>query len=469
MAEDGIGGIFSAGKPDPDPYSGMNRLITMTNNVTQAQRNQVALESDKLNLAKNQISTMSGFLTDILNDPRAGRESVMKDITQRAAYGVKLGLWTPAQSVEMLKTVPTDAREQYKWLTTHLGSLMGAQEKLDAYIGRKQTEGVGGGSVTSQTPGIPAPPGTPQKPPVPRAMQPYSLPPTQEAVDTAPGPNQGQRGPIGPASLQPPYAPQGGAPAVPGGPPPGGPAAAPAPAPSPHAGGLVGPAASGGGRVVTSMAPGTSEAMVGAVQNFNHAADTAGNYAVRVNPLRQVIPILSKMKNTDTGPIQERINDLKSAAQSLGAGPLLGIDPEKIKDFNELKKYFSQYSVQASAAMGPKTNEGMAAAVTSNPNVKMDRLSALDLSKMALGVERMRQAGVLSFQQLVDAGRMHPNQFNRFMIDWGTKMDPRAFVYDLMTPEQRARVRKLPEAQQRKIHDAMAIADGFGLLGDVQR
>jgi hypothetical protein len=471
MAGDDVSGIFAAGKPDPDPYAPVNRLTTMQNNITQAQTNQVHLEQQKLELAKNQISTMSGFLTDLLNDPKAGRESMMKEITQRAAYGVKQGLWTPAQSVEMLKTVPTDAREQYKWLTTHLGSLMTAEQKLNAYIGSQKTEGVGGGSVTTQTPAIPAAPGTPQKPPQVRAVQPYSLPPTQEGVETAPGPNQGARGPIGPAAIQPPYVPQGGAPAAPVAPSPGARPPAPAPSAGPTAAPPPGPAAPAGpqGRVISAMPPGTSEAMAGSVQNYNHATEAGGNYAYRVNPLRQAIPILEKMKNTDTGPIQERINDLKSAAQSLGAGPLLGIDPEKIKDFNELKKYFSQYSVQASAAMGPKTNEGMAAAVTSNPNVKMDRLSALDLSKVALGVERMRQAGVLAFQELVQKNLAHPNQFNQFMLDWGTRMDPRAFVYDLMTPDQRAKVRKLPEKEQKKIHDAMVIADRFGLLGDIQR
>lgn len=447
MAED-FASVFKT--ENRDPYEPVNRLVNMQNNLTTAQSNQVALEKQKLDLAKQQINTMSGFLSDVLNDPKAGRESVMPQITQRAALGVKMGLWTPAQSVEMLKTVPTDAREQYKWLTTHLGSIMSASEKLDAYIGNLNREGVGGGSVASQTPGLPSAPGAPPKPPVVRSMQPYGLPPTQESVDTRPGPGYGSKGPIGQPGLQAPYVPPGGAPAAP---------AAPA-APG---------APSGSGRVTTALPPGSGEAMVGAVQGYNHAVEAGGNYAVRVNPLRQSIPILERMKTTDTGGITERLNDLRSAAQSLGAGPLLGIDPEKIKDFNELKKYFAQYSVQASAAMGPKTNEGMAAAVTSNPNVKMDRLSALDLSKVALGVERMRQAGILAFQDLVRTGQAHENQFNRFMLDWGTRMDPRAFVYDLMTKEQRAKVRKLPETEQKKIHDAMVIADRYNLLGDVHR
>src|SRR5690606_14223531 len=118
---------------------------------------------------------------------------------------------------------------------------------------------------------------------------------------------------------------------------PAAPAAAPAPAP-----------AAPGGRVTSALPPGSEKALEGSVAAYNQAVENGGNYAVRVNPLRQSIPILEKMKTTDTGPISERINELKSAAQSLGAGPLLGIDPEKIRDFNELKKYFSQYSVQAS-------------------------------------------------------------------------------------------------------------------------
>lgn len=444
MADD-VGGIFAAGKPDPDPYNGVNRLTTMVTGLTNAERAQVSLEQEKLNLAKGQIATMSGFITDILNDPRAGRTDVSKAISDRAAYGVKQGLWTPAQSVEMLKTVPTDPREQYKWLTTHLGSLMSANEKLDAYIGSMHREGVGGGSVTSQTPGLPSAPGTPPKPPVTRAVQPYSLPPTQEGVDTRPGPGYGSKGPIGPAAIQPPYVPQGGA-----------------PAPAPAA-----PAAPE--KVTSSLPPGSGEAMVGSAKAYNEGLERGANYAVRVNPLRQAIPILERMKTTDTGGITERLNDLRNAAQSLGAGPLLGIDPEKIKDFNELKKYFSQYSVQASAAMGPKTNEGMAAAVTSNPNVKMDRLSALDLSKVALGVERMRQAGELAFQDLVRTNQASPQQYNQFMLQWGTRMDPRAFVYDIMTKEQREKIRKLPEKEQQKIIESMSIADRYGLLGDIPR
>jgi hypothetical protein len=219
---------------------------------------------------------------------------------------------------------------------------------------------------------------------------------------------------------------------------------------------------------VTALPPGTQESMQGAAHMYNEATAAAGKYGQRVNPLRQAIPIMEKMKETDMGPVSERWNDLKSAAVNLGAGPLLGIDPEKIKDTNELKKYFNQYSSQAAATLGPKTNDGLATAVTSNPNMKMDKLSATELAKVALGVERMQQAGVLEFNNLVSLGKRQPSDFGKFMVDWGTKQDPRAFVYDLMTKEQQEKLKKgLPKEELDKIRNGMNIADRHGLLGDV--
>jgi hypothetical protein len=112
----------------------------------------------------------------------------------------------------------------------------------------------------------------------------------------------------------------------------------------------------------------------------------------------------------------------------------------------------------------------LAAAVTSNPNIHMDKLSASELSKVAMGVERMRQAGILEFKSKVDRGDADQSQFNNFMVDWGTKQDPRAFVYDLMTPEQQQKLKKnLPPAELKKIRDGMSIADRHGLLGDVHQ
>lgn len=224
------------------------------------------------------------------------------------------------------------------------------------------------------------------------------------------------------------------------------------------------------GATPTGLSPAAAAVNAGSGDAYNKSLETAGTYSNRVNPLRQAIPLLEGMKETDIGPISEKWNDIKSTAVNLGAGPLLGIDPTKIRDVNELKKYFSQYSVQAGAAMGPHTNDGLAAAVTSNPNMHMDKLSATDLSKVAMGVERMRQAGTLEFKSKVERGDADPSQFNSFLADWGTKQDPRAFVYDLMSKEQQEKLKKgLPPSELKKIREGMNIADRHGLLGDVHQ
>jgi hypothetical protein len=227
-------------------------------------------------------------------------------------------------------------------------------------------------------------------------------------------------------------------------------------------------AANYGGAQPTALPPGTPEAMQGSAQAYVDASNAANKYSTRVNPLRQAIPLLEGMKETDIGPTSDKWNDIKSTAITLGAGTLAGIDPQKIANVNELKKYFNQYASQAAATMGPKTNDGLATAVTSNPNIHMDKLSALDLSKVAMGVERMQQAGVLEFNDMVDRGQALPQNFNKFMADWSTKQDPRAFVYDLMTKEQQDKLKKtLPSAELNKIRNGMNLADRHGLLGDV--
>ena len=229
------------------------------------------------------------------------------------------------------------------------------------------------------------------------------------------------------------------------------------------------PANNGQGRV-TALPIGSGSAMEGAAKAYTDAVESAGRYAQRVNPLRQAIPIVENMKETDIGPTSEKWNNLKSSLQSLGAGPLLGIDPAKIANYNELKKYLNQYALQASSVFGPKTNEGLASAVSSNPNMSMDKLSVSQLAKAAFGMERMQQTAVREFQSLVNSGRAAPGDFNKFMLDFSSEHDPRGFVYDLLPgQEQKKMLNGLSETQKERIRDSMRLAKKWNTIGDVQR
>ncbi|MBO4227220.1 hypothetical protein [Bradyrhizobium neotropicale] len=440
-----------------------NRLLQQ-----EEQSREIGLSSARLDLAYKQLQQLRGILTSRLADPDVGKRDLTKSITEDVASAVRMGLMTPEQAAEGLRGVPNDPRDQFKWLTQHAAKAVDHIQQLDRFLGVPQTRNVGGADITTQTPQIP---GLPTRT---RAVVENTLPPTTEGVQANPNlPGYGGKYLIGRPGI--PTVQQG-----PGVMPPTQQEGqnVPARAKVPSSAKVVGDdeAIRTGlyemrrKPVVTSLPPGTGTAMEGAANEFNSALGAAGKYAQRVNPLRQAIPILEKMRPEDIGPTSERWNDLKSTAITLGAGKIIGgIDPEKIKDYNELKKYFSQYASQAAATLGPKTNDGLATAVTSNPNVKMDKLSATELSKVALGVERMQQAGVREFNSLVEQGKMQPSDFNRFMLKWGSEQDPRAFVYDLMDDKAQEKVRKLSQKERDKIAEGMRLAEKWGLLGDVHR
>ena len=229
------------------------------------------------------------------------------------------------------------------------------------------------------------------------------------------------------------------------------------------------PANNGQGRV-TALPIGSGAAMEGAAKSYTDAIENAGRYAQRVNPLRQAIPIVENMKETDIGPTSDKWNNFKSSLQSLGAGPLLGIDPAKIANYNEAKKYLNQYTLQSSSVLGPKTNDGLASAVSANPNMTMDKLSVSQLSKAALGMEQMQQTAVREFQSLVNAGRAAPGDFNKFMLEFSSEHDPRGFVYDLLPgQDQKKMVNGLSAVQQERVRESMRLAKKWNTIGDVQR
>lgn len=474
--------IYSPLNKPVNPMEQTNNLLDTVAKRQQVQANAIGIDNAQVDLALKKIGAVNSSLSSLIGDPGFGKQDLSKKIQDVAVRWVNAGIYTPAHMAEALKTMPSDPQQQAIWLRNVYSQTQSAEQRAQSFFGAPSGVSDQAGTRVMQTPGYPG------LPVHDRGYVPNQLPPNQPTVaSTNPNdPNYGAPaivGPSGPPGIQ-----QGPGvmPAVNG---------APARAMVPSSKKIMGdqeaqaaglyPPAPGSTEpikptrvqtqpvqpIVTGLPPGTAQSMEGSATSYNEASSAAGKYAQRVNPLRQAIPLLENMKETDIGPTSQRWNDLKSTAQTLGAGKILGgIDPEKIKNYNELKKYFSQYASQAAATMGPKTNDGLATAVTSNPNIHMDKLSALELSKMALGAERMQQAGIREFNALVEAGKAAPSQFNKFMVKWGTEQDPRAFVYDLLTKEQQDKLKKtLSKPELDKIRNGMNIADRHGLLGDVHQ
>lgn len=470
---------------DVNPYEQTNNLLNTVAKAQEVKRGAIGLDMAKFDLAMKNVGAVNSTIAGLLGDPEVGKADMSKKIIDATTRLVKDNIYSAQHVTEALRTMPTDPAQQANWLRNIYSQTQSAAERGQSFFGTPQGVSDQAGTNIVQVPGYP---GLPARQ---RGYIANQLPPTTPAVQGDPTkPNYGAGGyvgPAGPPGLQPPPgfpsapAPRAGTmPATP---------EAPARAVVPSTAKVVGDreaVASGlyegatpaqrvagaheAAKPMSSLPPDVSAARAGATQGYSDMMAAAGKFAQRVNPLRQAIPLLEKMKETDIGPTSERWNDIKSTAQTLGAGKIIGgIDPEKIRDYNELKKYFNQYTAQAAATMGPKTNEGLATAVTSNPNVNMDKLSATDLSKIALGVERMQQAGALEFNDLVQSGKAQPGDFNRFMLKWGTEQDPRAFVYDIMDRKAQDKVKKLPASERAKVAEGMRIAEKWKLLGDVHR
>jgi hypothetical protein len=454
--------IYKGAMPT-DPMEGLSKTIGVANAIQQnrllgqsEQSNALTIEDKHVDLMMKKLGTTKSLISSYLGDPDIGVKDLKPKITAGVIDLVKDGVISSAHAVEALKNIPNDPSRQATHLRNLFTQTQDAIQRGQNYFGSVSGVQDSAGTRLVQPPGYPGlpvrdrgyipdqiKPGTPTSqmdPTKPNFGAPGVLPPVG-----APGVQQGPGSMPTPVPRQPMPARQPAEPQPPGQPQPRAP-------------------------ILTGLPPDVIAARGAATQDYSAAIQTAGRYAQRVNPLRSAIPILEGMKETDIGPTTEKWNDLKSAAQSLGAGPLLGIEPEKIKDRNELKKYFAQYSAQVGATMGgPKTNEGLASAVTSNPNVSMDRLSALELSKVALGMERMQHTAAREFQSLVNKGLKQPGDYSQWMADFASENDPRGFVYDLMDGgAQKKMVSGLSDLQRARIGDSMMLAKKWGVIGDVR-
>lgn len=226
--------------------------------------------------------------------------------------------------------------------------------------------------------------------------------------------------------------------------------ATPTTIPGPHAEPIAIPAGTASrimsnGGLQTGMPPGFTEAQVqtgaGSGVALNEARQRGLNYRQEVYPLEQAIPALEKLGKTGTGPGTEEFNQVKSFLQSAG---IPGLDADKIKNFDEAKKYLTDF-VNQNGNTG--TNDKLAAAFAGNPSVGVSNAAAVDVAKSALALRRMKQAQLIEFEK----SGLPDNEYTKWASQWNIGHDPRAFGFDLMTPEQRKKViESLPEGKNGK-------------------
>lgn len=202
------------------------------------------------------------------------------------------------------------------------------------------------------------------------------------------------------------------------------------------------------GGLTTTRPPGVNEAQVqtgaGSGAALAAARDRNLNYGQEVFPLEQAISALQKLGPKGTGPGTETVNQLKSFAISNIPGVTQESFDGTVKDYDKAKKYLVDF-VNQNGSTG--TNDKLAAAFAGNPSVGISNAAAVDVAKSALALRRMKSAQLVEFEK----SGLPDSEFAKWAGRWQLGHDPRAFGFDLMTPEARRKViESFPEGKDGK-------------------
>lgn len=178
-------------------------------------------------------------------------------------------------------------------------------------------------------------------------------------------------------------------------------------------------------------------------------------YTSNIVPLSKVIQLLPQ---TTTGLGSKLPSEVAQVFSTFG----IPIGNDQAKNISEVQKYTTQLARAAGAA--PNSDAQLAAAFAANPNVDMNNAAATDVAKVLLSLNRMQHAKVLASQ----AAGVQPQDYSKFASQWGSQQDPRAYGFDLMTPDAKAALKtelKANPAEAAKFVASYQTAQQLGILG----
>jgi hypothetical protein len=150
-----------------------------------------------------------------------------------------------------------------------------------------------------------------------------------------------------------------------------------------------------------------------------------------VRPLQQALPLISQLSDQNFGPGSAEFAKVKGALTTAGI-----IDPNTsdLKVRQEANKYLLQYATGAQQA--GRSDQGLAAAIGSNPNVDLTQPANLALIKNQIGRDQMDAAMPKLFQLDGKPGQTYSD----FKGGYYQKYDPRAFNFHLLSPTEQQKV-----------------------------
>lgn len=226
------------------------------------------------------------------------------------------------------------------------------------------------------------------------------------------------------------------------------------------------PAVAGGPGVAAGPALGAeaaaTEAGQAAAKAMNEMYAEVGGSGARMYNLQKALEVIGK---TATGPGTESRQYIQSLLLALPGVRSIDIEPlnalkDDVKYFDEARKLLERNAQDQMAKMGAGTEAKLASAVTSNASVKMSQLAAKDVIRMDIGLLRYRQAQAMAWE----SSASRPEEFNGWAATWNRTVDPRAFLWDMMTePEKKAQLKAMPAKEKNRLLQTIQWAQTNGI------
>jgi hypothetical protein len=376
------------------------------------QRNsQLQYETGQLEQALKQQQALRSTVGSVALDPNLGKTDMSQHIAQQIVGLVQSGVLPQAMAIRELKSIPGDPALQAAWVRTHLMNSLSGEAKIKALMPQVQAINTGGATnVVAINPmtGEPTVTGTMQN-----TVSPDTLVQNVETID----PVTGRRYAITKGQQ---LAGQGGS---------GG---------APQGQGYNGRYQQGGvpGGILTSLGPSEQSALTSQGTTSNTAAQDLHNAAadvpMRLNLLQQARDSLAGI---NTGPGSDWRNTAKSFFNALAPDMAKKIGwTGDVQNYDEFKKILTNYASSVSGSLGSGTDARLNAAITGNANPNISKLANEDILAKTMAAEKMRAAQDYAFQN----SGLTTDKFNQWQSQWNKAVNPDAFVYASMSPEQRA-------------------------------
>jgi hypothetical protein len=220
-----------------------------------------------------------------------------------------------------------------------------------------------------------------------------------------------------------------------------------------------------------ALSPGQQAALTAQGATSNTAAqtlhDAAADAPMRLNLLENARDALTAGVDANgnpvsTGPGSDWRNTAKSFVNSLAPGVAKSIGwTGDVQSYDEFKKILTNYASSVSGSLGTGTDARLNAAVTGNANPNISSLANQDILAKTIAAEKMRAAQDYAFQN----SGLTTDKFNQFQSQWNKAVDPQAFVYESMNPQQRAAFQKrLTPQQLSKFRDSFNSLVNQGII-----